>query len=116
MFEPDENEEHLDRLFHALAHQVRRDMLRRLALEELNISELAEHYDMSLPAVSKHARVLEDAELVTITKTGRVRRMQMQVKRLDTALEHIAEYKKYWEGRLDAIEAFIESTKDEEGK
>src|SRR5205085_639364 len=85
----DNDDESLDLVFHALADKTRRDILNRLATGELIISELAQSYDMSLTAVSKHIKVLEKAGLLTTTKEGRVHRCTMQFEPLQAASDQI---------------------------
>lgn len=101
-------ETQLDRIFHALADKTRRDILKRLASSSLSISELAGDYAMSLVAVSKHIKVLEDAELIETTKEGRINRCAMRFETLETASEHINFYMKFWTERMDGLENFIE--------
>lgn len=101
------DEDALDLVFHALADRTRRDILTRLAAGELNISELALSYDMSLTAVSKHIKVLEKAGLVSTTKEGRVHRCTMQFEPLEAASDQIAYYKQFWERQLDGLDRFV---------
>ena len=71
MVEYDEHKQ-MDRVFHALSDTTRRSILRRIKEEEFTVSELAEPYDMSLAAVSKHLKVLEKAGLIERTKQGKI--------------------------------------------
>jgi DNA-binding transcriptional ArsR family regulator len=100
--------EQLDHVFHALSHSARREMLRRLASEAHTVSELAEPFDMSLEAVSKHVRVLERARLVRRTGSGRVRRCQLKTASLRDATKLLAELSGLWNKRLDALERVLE--------
>lgn len=93
----------LDAVFHALAHDARRDMLRRLAGRELTVGELAEPLAMSLPAASKHLQVLEKAGLVRRTVMGRRHLCRLQPGPLAGADEWLRFYERYWNEHLDAL-------------
>lgn len=101
-------EDRLDHLFGALADRTRRKMVARLARTPATIGELAEPFAMSLPAVSKHVRVLERAGLVRRTIDGRIHRCTLEQKRLREANAWIARYTAYWDQTLDALAAFVE--------
>ena len=97
----------LNRTFAALADPTRRAILARLSQGKLSVSELAEPFDMSLPAVSKHLRVLEQAGLI-----GREREAQWRRCRIDAApLKEVAnwteQYRHLWEGRLDRLDGYL---------
>jgi len=98
----------LDLAFHALADRTRRDILRRLAQGELSISRLAETYEMSLVAVSKHVRVLEKAGLVAATKEGRVNRCVMRFEPLAAASEEISFYMQFWSQQMEGLDQYVQ--------
>ncbi len=98
----------LDLAFHALADRTRRDILKRLAQGELSISQLAETYDMSLVAVSKHVKVLEKAGLVAATKEGRVHRCAMRFEPLAAASEQISFYMQFWSRQLEGLDLYVQ--------
>ena len=98
----------LDRTFAALADPTRRAILSRLALGEANVSELAEPFSISLPAVSKHLRVLEEAGLMVRRKEGRTHHCNLRAEPLGDATEWIEEARRFWENRLDALAQFLE--------
>jgi DNA-binding transcriptional ArsR family regulator len=106
----------LDATFGALADPTRRGILARLSLGEATVTELAEPFDMSLPAVLKHVSALEGAGLVVARKDGRVRRCRLETKPLEGAAEWIARYGRFWEERFDAIATYLRQTRpaDEE--
>jgi DNA-binding transcriptional ArsR family regulator len=106
--------EDLDRTFTALSDQTRRDILNRLALGASSVTELAEPYEMSLNAVSKHLKVLEQAGLVSRTVEGRVHRLELNAAPLRDAEEWVARYRSFWEARLDALEQFLIAKKRKE--
>jgi DNA-binding transcriptional ArsR family regulator len=97
----------LDSTFGALCDSTRRGILAQLALGETSVSELAAPYDMSLPAVSKHLRVLEQAGLVLRHKDGRVHRCQLSPDPMKNAAEWIAYYRQFWERQFDALEQYL---------
>jgi len=105
---------HVDRVFHALAHPARRQMLRQLASQERSISELAAPFEMSLEAASKHVRVLERAELLRRTRQGRIHRCRMQTRPLRDAAKVLAELSRLWNRRLDALERLLEELQAKE--
>jgi len=94
----------LDSVFHALAHDARRRMLGRLAERELTIGELAEPLAMSLPAASKHVRVLEQAGLVQRAVMGRRHVCRLNPRPLAGADEWLRFYERYWNEQLDALD------------
>lgn len=86
----------LDAIFAALADPIRRAILARLAHGELSVSELAAPFDVSLPAISKHLRVLERAGLLAGQKDGRVYRCRLAARPLEGAAEWIGHYRAFW--------------------
>ncbi|HEX5322717.1 MAG TPA: metalloregulator ArsR/SmtB family transcription factor [Capsulimonadaceae bacterium] len=97
----------LDRIFGALSDPTRREILTRLAQGSLTISELAEPFNISLPATSKHLRVLEHAGLLTRTKEGKVRRCRLIPHAMDEASRWIEQQRIFWEASLDSLEAYL---------
>jgi DNA-binding transcriptional ArsR family regulator len=98
----------LNRTFAALADPTRRQILAHLARGDKRVTHLARPHAMSLPAVSKHLRVLEKAGLLRRRRYGRVHEMQLEAKPLKQAAEWVEEYRKFWEGSLDRLAAFLE--------
>ncbi|HTH34515.1 MAG TPA: metalloregulator ArsR/SmtB family transcription factor [Xanthobacteraceae bacterium] len=99
----------LDRTFAALADPTRRALVMRLAERpEISVSELAEPFSMSLPAVMKHLDVLAGAGLVARTKTGRVVACRLDAEPMRDAFEWLNRYEKFWSTRLDRLAAFLE--------
>jgi DNA-binding transcriptional ArsR family regulator len=99
----------LDGVFHALADPTRRAMLRRLALGERNIGELAAPYRMSFAAASKHVRVLESAGLVRRRIEGRRHICRIALSPLAKAEEWLRFYERFWTERLDALDALLKA-------
>ena len=102
----------LDRTFAALADPTRRAILSQLALGDANVSELAEPFSISLPAISKHLRVLEDAGLMIRVKEGRTHHCHLHAEPLGDAVEWIEEARRFWSDRLDELALFLEQSDD----
>lgn len=100
------HEAHLDRVFSALADPTRRAIVARLAAGESSVSELAAPFAMTLPAVSKHLRVLESAGLVARDIDGRVHRCRLVARPLDQAMSWLATYRAFGELQVDALAGF----------
>ena len=98
----------LNRTFAALADPTRRRILAHLARGDRRVTDLARPHDMSLPAVSKHLRVLENAGLLLRRRYGRVHEMQLHAKPLKQAAQWVEEYRKFWEGSLDRLAEYLE--------
>ena len=100
----------LDRTFAALADPTRRRILAHLARGDQRVTSLARPHAMSVPAVSKHLRVLEKAGLLRRRRYGRVHEMRLQAKPLREAAQWVEEYRKFWEGSLDRLADYLETT------
>jgi DNA-binding transcriptional ArsR family regulator len=103
----------LDAVFTALANPTRRAIVVRLADGDASVSELAQPFGVSLPAMAKHLRVLEHAGLIDQHKTGRVRRCRLQAAPLQFAEEWLSSYRVFWETRLEGLAKHFESRKEE---
>ena len=108
---PLRSEDRLDAVFGALSDRTRRAMLARLARGPAMVSELAEPFDMSLPAVSRHLKVLERARLVQRAVDGRVHRCSLAVAPLRDAQGWLDTYRVFWEGQLDALARYVAPAK-----
>jgi len=103
----------LDATFAALADPTRRAILARLAqAPDSSVGELARPFAMSLPAISKHLAVLENAGLLARRRDGRIHHCRLVAAPMQTASGWIAHYSKFWESRLDALERFLEVSGD----
>lgn len=98
----------LDATFAALADPTRRAILARLAEGSATVNELAEPFEISLPAVSRHLKVLQSAGLIDRRVEGQHRRCHLQVEALDAAASWIETYRKFWSERLDALEDYLD--------
>jgi DNA-binding transcriptional ArsR family regulator len=97
----------LSATFAALADPTRRAILARLALGETSVSELAKPFDISLPAVSKHLKVLEHAGLIARGREAQWRPCRIEPHALKTIDEWLEEYRRLWEQRLDRLEDYL---------
>lgn len=104
----------LSATFSALADPTRRAILARLALGETTVNELAEPFDMSLPAVSKHLKVLERAGLIARSHKAQWRPCRLEPKALMGVDHWLAEYRKLWEARLDRLDDYLNELQDKE--
>ena len=98
----------LDRTFGALADPTRRAILARLARGEASVTELAEPFDMTLPAISKHLKVLEQAGLIARGRERQWRPARLQAEPLKEIAEWAEQYRRFWEERYDRLEEYLE--------
>ncbi|MCI0395438.1 MAG: metalloregulator ArsR/SmtB family transcription factor [Chloroflexi bacterium] len=103
----------LDATFAALADPTRRAILSRLAQGPATVTEIARPFDISMPAISKHLRVLEQAGLLVRQKKGRIHVCHLNATPLREASGWLALYERFWEGQLDSLARFLEKTKAE---
>jgi DNA-binding transcriptional ArsR family regulator len=101
-------DDRLDAVFAALSDRTRRRLLARLARGPASVGELAAPFAMSLPAVSKHLRVLEDAGLLARERDGRVHRCRLEGRPLEAAGDFFARYRGFWEEQLELLARFVE--------
>jgi len=104
----------LDTVFAALADPTRRAILARLASGEASVTELAEPFAMSQPAISKHLKVLECAGLVSRGRDAQRRPRRLEPKRLREATKWLERYRRLWEGNYQRLDALLEQLKAKE--
>jgi DNA-binding transcriptional ArsR family regulator len=104
----------LDLTFAALADPTRRRILHHLAKGDRCVTDLARPYSMSLPAVSKHLRVLEKAGLVRRSRRGRVHSLKLQAAPMARASLWIEEYRRFWEGSLDRLGGYLRELQEKD--
>jgi DNA-binding transcriptional ArsR family regulator len=105
----------LDRVFGALSDPTRRAILERLTLGETPVTELAAPFSSSLPAISKHLRVLEGAGLIFRQSVGRQRICRINPAAMEDAAEWVNHYRSFWTERLDALDEYLKSEQENEG-
>jgi DNA-binding transcriptional ArsR family regulator len=100
--------------FAALADPTRRAILARLSSGEASVNDLAAPFEMSLPAVSKHLKVLERAGLITRGREAQWRPCKLKAEPMKQATDWLEEYRKYWEESFDRLEAYLEELQQRE--
>jgi DNA-binding transcriptional ArsR family regulator len=106
--------DHLSVTFSALADPTRRAILARLATGEASVTELAEPFDMSLPAISKHLKVLQHAGLITRGRDAQFRPCRLAPRPLKGAADWLEEYRIFWEQSLDRLESYLKELQAKE--
>ena len=106
----------LDATFTALADPTRRAILARLATGEASVSELAEPFDISMPAISKHLKVLERARLITRGRDAQWRPCRLEPAPLKELSDWVEQYRRIWEGRLDRLDTYLHELKARKAK
>jgi len=100
----------LDVVFGALSNPTRRAIIAKLSNGESTVTELAEPFKMSLPAVTKHLDVLEEARIITRVKKGRIHLCRIQPERLERAAGWIRSYEAMWNRQLDSLSGYLETS------
>jgi DNA-binding transcriptional ArsR family regulator len=108
--------EQLNATFAALADPTRRAILSRLARGDASVMEIAEPFKMSLPAISKHLKVLQRAGLVTQGREAQWRPCRLQAAPLKTAADWIDHYRRYWEESFDQLDRYLHTVQSKEKK
>jgi DNA-binding transcriptional ArsR family regulator len=106
--------DHLSATFAALADPTRRAILARLSLGEISVTELAEPFEMSLPAVTKHLKVLEKAGLITRGRHAQWRPCRLKATPLREVSDWVEQYRRHWEERLDRLGEYLKELQAEE--
>jgi DNA-binding transcriptional ArsR family regulator len=101
------DEDHLSTTFAALADPTRRAILARLSTGDATVTELAEPFSMSLPAVSKHLKVLERAGLIERGREAQWRPCRLRGERLREVDEWVEQYRRFWEARLERLDGYL---------
>ena len=102
------SDQDLDQTFQALADPTRRAILGRLSEGEATAGQLAEPFEMSLPAISKHLKVLEKAGFLIRARDGRVHRCNLDTGPMQAASDWISTYRHFWEGQLGSLARYLE--------
>ena len=110
------NDPQLDLTFNALADPTRRAILARLAQGEASVGELAEPFEISLPAISRHLKVLEGANLIRRETDAQWRRCHLEPQTLKQASDWISQYREFWEARFDALSEYLDELKSNQSK
>ncbi len=108
--------DHLSNTLAALADPTRRAILARLAMGEASVTELAEPFDMSLPGVSKHLKVLERAGLIARSREAQWRPCRLESKRLRDVADWVEQYRKFWDESFDRLDDYLRELQFKEKK
>lgn len=100
-------------VFQAIADPTRREIINLLAKEQMNLNAVADNFDISRPAVSKHIKILTECGLVVMRRQGRERYCRADLKKLKEVAEWTSRYKAFWNEKLDALGSFLDSDKSE---
>ncbi len=95
-------------VFQAIADPTRREIVNLLAHKSMNLNSVAENFDISRPAISKHIRILTECGLVVIRQEGRERYCEAKLKKLNEVAEWVEQYKSFWNKKLDSLESYLE--------
>jgi DNA-binding transcriptional ArsR family regulator len=103
-------------VFQAIADPVRRDIIELLATETLNVNEVAEKFEISRPAISKHLKILNECGIIDFNQNGRERLCLIQPQKLIPAFLWIKQYHKLWEDRIDSFENYLNQMQTKKDK
>lgn len=103
-------------VFQAIADPVRRDIIQLLSQQELTVNSVAEKFDVSRPAISKHLKILEECGIISFDQKGRERYCLIQPKNLIPAFLWIDQYRNLWEGKLDSFENYLKQLQTKNNK
>jgi DNA-binding transcriptional ArsR family regulator len=95
-------------VFKAIADPTRRDIIHLLSQEPLNLNAVAENFDISRPAISKHIKILTECGLIVVKQQGRERVCEVQLKKLSEVSAWLEQYRSFWNKKLDALGNFLE--------
>jgi DNA-binding transcriptional ArsR family regulator len=94
-------------VFQAIADPTRREIIHLIASKSLNLNAVAENFNISRPAISKHIKILTECGLITIKQQGRERYCEAKFNKLNEVSEWVGQYKKFWGNKLDALEIYL---------
>ena len=94
-------------IYTAISDPVRRDIIDLLSKQVLSVNEVAEHFEISRPAISKHLKILNECGIVEVTQKGRERQYQLQTQQLIPAFLWLEKYKEMWEQKIDSFEEYL---------
>jgi DNA-binding transcriptional ArsR family regulator len=100
-------------VFQAIADPTRREIIRMIATQSLNLNSVAENFDISRPAISKHIKILTECGLIIINQKGRERHCEPNLSKLNEVSEWVEQYKQFWTQKLDALESYLEGIQAE---
>ena len=100
-------------VFQAIADPTRREIIRMIATQTLNLNSVAEKFEISRPAISKHIKILTECGLIIINQKGRERHCEANLRKLNEVSEWVEQYRQFWTQKLDALENYLEAIQTE---
>ena len=94
-------------VFQAIADPTRREIIHLIAHKSMNLNAVADNFDVSRPAISKHIKILQQCGLLTIRQQGRERFCEAQLEKLNEVSDWVAQYRKFWNEKLDKLEDYL---------
>jgi DNA-binding transcriptional ArsR family regulator len=94
-------------VFQAIADPTRREIIHLLAHKSLNLNSVAENFDISRPAISKHIKILTECGLIQIKQQGRERFCEARLQKLNEVSDWLDQYRKFWNAKLDSLEGYL---------
>lgn len=95
-------------VFQAIADPTRREIIQLVSRKSLHLNEVADHFEVSRPAISKHVRILAECGLVRMKQEGRMRYCEADLKNLNQVADWVEQYREFWTQRLDALELYLQ--------
>lgn len=103
-------------VFQAIADPTRREIINLIAHQSLNLNAVADNFDISRPAISKHIKILTECGLIVIKQQGRERYCEAKLEKLGEVSDWVAEYRKFWEAKLDSLEEYLNQLQNKNKK
>jgi DNA-binding transcriptional ArsR family regulator len=103
-------------VFQAIADPTRREIINMIAHQSLHLNSVAEKFDISRPAISKHIKILTECGLITIKQQGRHRYCEAKLDKLNEVSGWVEQYRKFWTQRLDALEVYLDELQKKQPK
>jgi DNA-binding transcriptional ArsR family regulator len=94
-------------VFQAIADPTRREIINMISMQSLNLNAVAEKFDVSRPAISKHIKILTECGLIVIKQKGRERYCEARLQKLNEVSNWVEQYKQFWNAKLDALENYL---------
>jgi DNA-binding transcriptional ArsR family regulator len=95
-------------VFQAIADPTRREIINLISAKSLNLNAVANNFDISRPAISKHIKILTECGLIIIKQNGRERFCEAKLEKLNEISDWVEQYKKFWEAKLDSLEVYLD--------
>lgn len=103
-------------VFQAIADPTRREIINMIAHQSLNLNSIADKFNVSRPAISKHIKILTECGLITIRQQGRERHCEAKLQKLNEVSDWIEQYRKFWTNKLDALEIYLDQLQTKKTK